>query len=175
MITITGAILAGGRSVRMGKDKADIVLPSGKTMLSTAANQLSGTAVGRILVSGSQGVPDMRPGMGPLGGIETILHRSLPDAVLFIPCDMPYLKQALLRRMIESWQRSPGRPAVVTSPFLEPLVAVVPVSWKTKVTNAVDAGHLKVGRFWIDCGFTPVRTSDMESLADVDNPWEIPA
>ena len=90
------AILAGGRSTRMGRDKARLRLGSL-------------TFLGQIKQTAAQlGLPirvirrDLVPACGPLGGVLTALKKSRADAVLFLSCDMPFITAALLRRLLRA-------------------------------------------------------------------------
>jgi molybdopterin-guanine dinucleotide biosynthesis protein A len=94
------AILAGGGSTRMGRDKA-LVTVAGRTMLARAidgarAAGLDVVVVGRELAeidSADEGVRwlrDERPGAGPLAALATPL-RTFGREVLLIACDMPRL------------------------------------------------------------------------------------
>jgi molybdenum cofactor guanylyltransferase len=89
-------ILAGGQSSRMGKDKAKLVLGK-RTLLGhviTTAKALNYPVhtVGKDLI----------PGLGPLGGIQTALQTAKSDWGLFLSCDMPFVPEKLLRRLIHS-------------------------------------------------------------------------
>jgi len=175
MNAVKGAVLSGGGSTRMGRSKGGVMLPWGLTMESNARKTVGRATGSCAVVSGYSGLRDVRPGMGPMGGIETVLWKGEGDAWLFLPCDMPFVSVGLLGRLIGEFCRNSRQPAVVTCSAIEPLIAVVPVHYREKVTNAVDMGHLKVGRFWMDCGYTSVEVLNRHELADVDHPWEIPA
>lgn len=172
---VQGAVLAGGRSTRMGRNKGDILLPRGVSMTVNAACLLRRSTGSEVLISGPGGVPDLRSGVGPLGGMEAALYAAKGSGVLFLPCDMPFVSESILGGLLRSFAEDTRRPSVAVSPHLEPLLAVVPVSHREKLSNAVDAGHLKVGRLWMDLGFVPVMVQAPERLADVDFPWEVPA
>lgn len=45
---------------------------------------------------------DLVPRCGPLGGVYTAFRRSRADALLFLACDMPFVTEALLRRVAET-------------------------------------------------------------------------
>lgn len=92
------AILAGGRSSRMGRDKARLQLGSRSllTHVRTTAKAL-GLPI-RVIRK------DIIPPCGPLGGIYTALHSSRAEAVLFLACDMPFVTEAILRRIIRHFR-----------------------------------------------------------------------
>ncbi len=89
-------ILAGGQSVRMGRDKARVRL-AGRSLLghARAAARSLGLSV-RVIRR------DLVPRCGPLGGIFTALTTTRAAAVLFLSCDMPFITPALLLRTIQA-------------------------------------------------------------------------
>ncbi len=105
---VTGAVLAGGRSSRLGRDKA-LIEVGGETLLARAVRILSGVCgevlvIGpperRAVVPGVRVVVDERPGVGPLGGIATALRAMRGDRLLAIATDMPLLNPDLLRYLL---------------------------------------------------------------------------
>ena len=89
----TGAVLCGGDSRRMGRDKAGAVL-AGETLLARAVRTLA-EVFDEVLVVGCDGldfdppahvraVPDERPGLGPVGGIATALAAARHDWVFVL-------------------------------------------------------------------------------------------
>jgi molybdenum cofactor guanylyltransferase len=104
----TGVILAGGRSRRMGQDKALMPLHAGgPTMLDHALDLIS-PVVDDLLVVGvpeAHGhvgpfvIPDDHPGLGPLGGLITAMRYASHDRLLVIAVDMPCLTTALFERL----------------------------------------------------------------------------
>jgi molybdopterin-guanine dinucleotide biosynthesis protein A len=95
-----GLVLAGGRSSRMGRDKA--MLPwRDDTLLAYMQRRLCESGVTRVIVSGAypghDTVPDRFADLGPLGGLASVAA-ALPDVpLLVVPVDMPLLDPALLR------------------------------------------------------------------------------
>lgn len=95
-MTIAGVILCGGKSRRMGVDKAGLTF-EGRTWLEVAAHTLTTTGVQTILYSGRPdlpgGIADPTPDTGPAGGIAAALHHlsGRCDQALFVPVDMPEL------------------------------------------------------------------------------------
>jgi molybdopterin-guanine dinucleotide biosynthesis protein A len=99
---ITGAVLVGGKSSRMGKDKA--LMPYQETTMLGHALDILEPWSQELMVIGDpkkyshiypNTVADIRPECGPLGGIATVLHYSSNDENMIIGCDMPNLNTAL--------------------------------------------------------------------------------
>ncbi|MBA2078311.1 NTP transferase domain-containing protein [Rhodanobacter sp. PCA2] len=98
-----GLVLAGGRSTRMGRDKAMLDW-RGQPLIERQLDVLRASGVDGLRVSGDrpgyQCVADAQPGLGPLGGLAGIAETQAGDAdLLVIPVDMPLLGAALLRRL----------------------------------------------------------------------------
>lgn len=103
-----GFVLAGGRSSRMGRDKA--LLPfGGGTLVEFVAGQVLAAAQRVALIAdpgvyGQFGFPvyaDRFPGCGPLGGLHTALSMKLGEWNLVVACDMPRLTPTILARLCE--------------------------------------------------------------------------
>ncbi|WP_105169745.1 molybdenum cofactor guanylyltransferase [Pseudoalteromonas sp. T1lg23B] len=98
---LTGIILAGGRSRRMGADKA-LLHWQGGTMLEHAKQLLVDVGCKQVLVSRNAPgyVQDIYPDMGPLAGLHACLNRCQCDQAIVIPIDMPLLSSACLSDLI---------------------------------------------------------------------------
>lgn len=98
-----GVVLAGGRSSRMGRDKA--LLPwQGRPLIEHQIALLQAAGVDNVRISGDrpdyQGIADPTAHAGPLGGIAGIAAASQDGELLIIPVDMPRLQPSLLRRLM---------------------------------------------------------------------------
>jgi molybdopterin-guanine dinucleotide biosynthesis protein A len=96
-----GLILAGGRSKRMGEDKARLPLADGDLLAWQVARLAD--CCDRIVVSGDypeyEAVPDVLPGLGPLAGLHAAALR-FPNAALWaLPVDMPGLRPERLQAL----------------------------------------------------------------------------
>jgi len=106
---ITGIILAGGKSSRMGNDKGLQEL-CGKPLISYAIQVLSGLCDSIVISSSSDAyksfgykvVPDQLPGIGPMGGIYSALKQSKTEKNLVLSCDLPFVTKELLSFILES-------------------------------------------------------------------------
>ncbi len=101
-----GAVLAGGKSSRMGRDKAQ--LPYGEARLvDHMVRLLAAHGCAPVLVSGKVDgyccIEDRITDTGPLGGIHAVAEMAArqgqPQAWLFVPVDMPLLSDELLARL----------------------------------------------------------------------------
>jgi molybdopterin-guanine dinucleotide biosynthesis protein A len=135
----TGAVLAGGQSVRMGKPKAAVRLWDGRTMIEHVLDTLL-TVCPRVVVVGADSslslqagaraarIPDRRAGLGPLSGIDALLASGLDRRYLVAACDQPLVSVMLWRRLAEGDPSQPHffRAARISS--ILPLPAHLPAS-----------------------------------------------
>ncbi|MCK7593189.1 molybdenum cofactor guanylyltransferase [Pseudomarimonas salicorniae] len=96
-------ILAGGRSRRMGRDKAQLPWRGG-TLLDHLVDVLRRAGASAVHVSGVQpdgrGIPDRWPGVGPLGGLASALAQVGDGILLALPVDLPLLDPELLAPLL---------------------------------------------------------------------------
>ena len=130
---VTSIILAGGKSLRLGRRKA-LETIDGKSLIEYVIERLRPLTNQMLIVtsqeqadllsdSGDKILVDIFPDMGPLGGIYTGLLAARSSYSLVVACDMPFLSTDLLRYMIE---QSADFDAVVPrlGGLIEPLHAV---------------------------------------------------
>jgi len=101
----SGAVLAGGASRRMGRDKSAIEI-DGTTMVQRVLDALAAAGADETFVVGPTGVPDETPGAGPLGGLVTALRHARHDHVVVLACDLVSPSAALVRRVVEEGQHA---------------------------------------------------------------------
>ena len=112
-LRVTGVILAGGMSTRLGRDKAVEPL-AGQPLIGRVLSMLSGVTDESVVVVNDEHrgaelplpadtivAVDAYPGSGSLGGIFTGLKAAGSEWALVVACDMPFLNPALLTRMLE--------------------------------------------------------------------------
>lgn len=136
MENVAAVVLAGGRSRRMGRDKAAVVL-GGRTLLQRTVDAAAAVA-GTVVVVGAPGrrlppietarpltaVTDAVEGQGPLAGIIEGLEAVEAPVALVLGCDQPFVRPALLELLVET-----VRDHVATLPLLgdqaQPLCSAV--------------------------------------------------
>ena len=154
-LDITCIVLAGGKGLRLGRDKVQETVGN-SNLLQRVLSQLASFNSDIVIVTASEKslpqfigyqrfriVTDTYPGKGALGGIYTGLAISNSWYNLVIACDMPFLNQALLRYMIGL---SAGFDAVVPrlGNLVEPLQAVYSKSCLAPIEQLLKQGNLKV-------------------------------
>ena len=104
----SAVILAGGYSLRMGRNKAELMIGE-KTFLQHLTDKLKAIGIGEILISGYEAAPegtrmirDRIPHKGPLSGIHAALMEASFPACLVLPVDMPLLPEEVLKKLVET-------------------------------------------------------------------------
>ena len=103
-LPVHGFVLAGGKSSRMGADKA-LLRFCGRPMVEIAVEKLRGFCA-EVTIAGNRGdlagfapvVTETRVGVGPGAGIEAGLRVAKEAWAMFIPVDVPLVPEELLRR-----------------------------------------------------------------------------
>ena len=149
-----GFVLTGGRSSRMGQDKA--LLSFGDRPLAAwvaeRVQQVCGdvSLVGEPMKYAAWGFPvieDVIRNQGPLGGIHAALAHSDARFSLVVGCDMPYLSPEFLGLLLRIAQETEADAVVPRSEGFEyePLCAVYSRSCLAPIEEALQAGQRKIG------------------------------
>ena len=180
----TGAILAGGRSSRMGQDKAMMRLPApgGRMMIEHVLDALAAVCE-RIVIVGAQSpgldreyltIMDARPGIGPLSGIHALLASGIDEngQYLICPCDVPLITPELLRMLL----RPPDAMATVFridgNEHIEPLPLRISADAAPIAAKLLDERDPAVWRLLqlLEPEIIPVSTTDAFQLHNVNTP-----
>ena len=114
---LNGLLLAGGKSRRMGSDKADLVLSDGLSLRDQGLELLNLVTEETYLSTAGDDrrtyhcntIPDLRHDAGPLAGLEAAFARAPEAAWLVTACDLPFLTSSVLQCLREA--RDPDREA----------------------------------------------------------------
>jgi molybdopterin-guanine dinucleotide biosynthesis protein A len=173
---VGGIILCGGQSKRMGRPKAwlpfagELMLPRVVRLLGEVVSPLVVVAAPEqdlpSLPSGIAIVRDEEKGRGPLQGLSAGLHalRGRVDAVYLSSCDVPFLRPAFVRRLIELLgDQSICVPRV--GDYFHPLASVYRLTVEETANELLSAGRLRP--FFLFEAL-PTRIVGPEELAAVD-------
>ena len=150
--------LAGGKSTRMGRDKASMVVGDDGMTQAARAIGLLRRFCGRVYISlrdgqsppeGGEDVPvirDSKEAEGPLSGILGAFHEAPGAAWLVMACDLPFVSEDVLARLVERFSEESG-PAFTAyaSPadgLPEPLCAIYGPSAQSVLRRHAARGHI---------------------------------
>lgn len=143
-----GFVLAGGRSSRMGEDKA-LVRLGGQPLVVHALDILRAAGLTVSLAGGFSAlaafaplVQDSQPGLGPLAGICAALASTSARLAVFMPVDLPLLPVSLIAFLLDHARRT-GRP--VTVPSVNGFAQTFPAVLDRKLLTGLE-GELQAGR-----------------------------
>lgn len=174
---VTGVILAGGASRRMGQNKALLEL-EGRPLIEVVAERLRPVVDELIVVAddveryapyGDRCVPDVYPGVGTLGGIHAGLSAASHDLALIVACDMPFLNPAVLSWFVDTASRTNGTgPADLVilkhEEGVEPLHAVYRKSCLPVIQATIESGERCAFAFYDEIRVRYVHPSEVAPL-----------
>lgn len=174
---LSAAILAGGKSQRLGTNKA-LVMVNGSALIEhviQTAKQFTDTV--RIIANDPEpyrhfNIPiaaDIMPGGGPLSGIHTALSLSSTDYVLVLSCDMPLLTAKDIRPLISAY---PGFDITLYKhQKFEPLCAVYRRTCIGALEDLIKHGEYRIIDLFPTLSVKVIRTDDPTPFTSI-NTWE---
>ena len=186
---IAAIVLAGGKGSRYGGvAKGLLELSPGVCILERTIAEIRSSGIERIAISANDADPyaafgltviaDLRPGLGPIGGIEAGLAHFRGeeyDAVLFLPCDLPGITRQEISTLISEFSESGARAVYAQdgSFFDHPICTVVHIDLLDDVTGLIDEGRRKIADVWARIGATPVTFEDAAPFYNVNTPADL--
>ena len=179
LVEAAGFLLCGGKSSRMGTDKA-LLLLEGEPLVLRGLRTL-GQVCKEVLIAGGSSdlaafgrvVPDTIPGCGPLGGIVSALAHSDSEWNVFLPVDTPFVPAVALNRLLFVaahfpsvcvMARNGGRPQPLCAVYSRTALPVLRSELehgRWKVTEAIAAaGRYKMVDFEEKSWFINLNTPD---------------
>jgi FdhD protein len=169
---VSGVILAGGKSSRMGSNKALLPYKGGR-FIEAIHRQLAEIFEEVLLVTNNpeqyeflpcRKVADLFPGAGALAGIHSGLYHSANQAIFAVACDMPYLNNDLVRHLAE---RADGGSVIIPEgpAGLEPLHAVYGKGCLGAIEETLMAGEKRIMSFFDRVSIVRINT---EQIAGFD-------
>ena len=187
-MSVSAAVVAGGKSRRMGQDKAWIDV-GGAPLIQRVIDVLATVADEVIVVAnderygtlGVRLVADRFPDGGALGGIATGIGAASHDTILVAACDMPFLDAAVWQLLLD---RQGGADVVipVIGKEYETLHALYTKACLPAMERALAAGRMRVISFFDEVRVRPVDAAsiravdpDLRSFTNVNTPEELAA
>jgi molybdopterin-guanine dinucleotide biosynthesis protein A len=164
-------ILAGGKSTRMGTDKA-FVEYDGRTLLARALD-LARSITPNVRIVGSVEkfapfapvVEDIFRERGPLGGIHAALRSSLTELNVMLAVDTPFVSWAFLQYLISQARSAPEAVAVVPRDEAgsQPLCAVYRREFADEAESALRAGRNRIDALFATVPTRVIEPQELES------------
>lgn len=194
MKALLGAVLAGGLSSRMGSDKATLRPDGGQTMLDRAADALRAVC-GDVVIVGGQAttlsacdanpgqargyvvVADLRPSVGPLGGIEALLASNLAREYLVCPCDVPLITPHVLRLLLTHRDAPATVLRIAGRDNIEPLPARIASNALAVVQQLLNSGERSVWKLMevLPAAIVDIDAHHAATLRNVNTPEDLRA
>jgi molybdopterin-guanine dinucleotide biosynthesis protein A len=168
---VTVFILAGGKSTRMGEDKAFVML-DGRSLLARALG-LARSVTSDVRIVGDPAkfaafapvVEDIFRNCGPLGGIHAALRASPTELNLILAVDVPFVSPALLQYLIGRARASKSATVTVAQAGgrLQPLCAVYRRDFAGAAEQALRAGHYKIDALFESSRIQLITEEELEA------------
>lgn len=164
-------ILAGGKSRRMGTDKADL-LYQGKTFLEIQIEKGQTLGITDILVSGYRGeilnknpnvrvIPDRYVQKGPLGGLEACLREALYEKCLVLSVDVPLVPTKELKKLLQCSEKNKEQITILKHGEKEqPLIGIYHRNTADGMCREIEEGKGSVFAFINRNGYQVYETSE---------------
>jgi molybdopterin-guanine dinucleotide biosynthesis protein A len=175
-VSAAAAILAGGRARRLGGAVKPLLDVGGRRIVDRVREALSPLVEEIVVVGdaallgdvGARVVGDLRPGLGPLAGLEAALASTAGDPLLLVGGDMPFVTTSLLSRLLSE---SPSAEAVCFHGPRgdEPLCARYARRLLPAVRARLDAGRLALHHLLDEAAAIRIEPRDEEERAALDN------
>jgi molybdopterin-guanine dinucleotide biosynthesis protein A/rhodanese-related sulfurtransferase len=195
-VTFSGVVLTGGRSNRLGRDKATLAV-GGVPLASRAFDALKQAGAGEVLsVGGNRAAltalgfdarADDHPGEGPLGGVLTGLRLARHPVAVVLACDLPYVDQAGVLQVLTALTDDVDAAVPELEGRLDPLHAAYRTAGRPALSQAFAHGEravhralarLRVARVAVDRPLWLTNINTLRDLASVegwhDGPVDVP-
>lgn len=174
-------ILAGGKSRRMGRDKAELLI-DGRSFLSCLLEKAERLGIQEKYISGERDsqeeipvVPDRYRDRGPLGGIEACMRVIKTPYCLVLPVDVPHIPEEVLESLLLFHEKEGGEKPLLLShgERIEPLIGIYPVKMADVIEEVIKEKAVPVFRALDKWGYEifPVILKE-EQAYNINTPQE---
>ncbi len=171
---ISAAVLSGGRSSRLGRNKALLGIHD-DTIIERVLKTVSPFVSSVKIITNTpdeyqylniETAPDIRPGCGPISGIHAALSTSATEYVLVLSCDMPLIIPENIRLLITEY---PGSDITIFKhKSFEPLYAIYRRTCIDALEDLIDHGEYRIIDLFPSLNVRVLRTEDEESFRSVN-------
>lgn len=183
-------ILVGGTSRRMGRPKALLPMPDGRTLLEHVVQIASAVLDQVVLLGNAVNLPDelrtwpclqdVEPVRGPLSGLCSLLQFAAPGWAMMLSCDLPLLTPHILHRLLAAASLDADVVAFVADPAARnyhPCCALYHSRLLPFALNELQTGKASLHDHFARCRVTALvpTPEEQEALTNVNTPAEFDA
>jgi molybdopterin-guanine dinucleotide biosynthesis protein A len=167
---LSGAILAGGQSSRMGENKAFVTV-GGVPIIERVIAQVRPLVSELTIITNTPdryehlGLPlhrDILPGKASLGGLYTAIETAAADYTLVVSCDQPFLNPDLLRYLNSLRQGYDVIVPLNRDDYPQSMHAIYGKACAVPIRQRLEADRLKVIGFFPDVKVREVRSEEID-------------
>ena len=185
---LSAAILAGGQASRVqGFPKGTLQVDRHVTIIERQIDHCRKAHMNDVIILANRsepyesfGVPiiaDRRTNAGPMAGIEAALthYQGSADAVLFVPCDLPFISAQEFKTLRDTFLTSPAQAvfAMTCGSVWHPLCAIAHCDLLTTITDALTQGERKIRAVWRDVNAEAVPFTQENAFFNVNTHADI--
>ncbi|MCL0032720.1 molybdenum cofactor guanylyltransferase [Peptococcaceae bacterium] len=172
-MNFSAAVLAGGKSSRMGTDKAFLEIKH-CCMIDRVLSELRKITDDILIITNNLEkynyrdvyiCKDIYQDVGPIAGIHSALVHSQKQAVLIVACDMPFIKASLAKYLVDNLKDYDAVVPVINS-FFEPLFAVYKTSCIPYIEQYIEHGKRKISGFFSLINLKCIDERHISSIVD---------
>lgn len=174
---ITGVVLAGGESSRMGEDKS-LMLVNEQKLIEFSINALKPFCT-EVLISSSKNthqsfscrkISDQFQKIGPIAGIQSALVNSNTEYVIILPCDSPMVKPEFVQYLISEIDNNTNVIVPRYGLYLEPLFAIYHKKILPIVEDQIKKGKYRLTDLLELCQTKIVDVKDRTCFVNINTP-----
>lgn len=185
ILPMTGIVLAGGKSSRMGHNKA-LMEWQGQTLIERTLQVLR-SVFSEVLISandpvlyeslGERIIPDRYLNRGPIGGLYSSLQEAQFEYAFFVACDMPFLSADIIRFLAnftgcnsdrQSSKESESPVVVPDVDRLHPLHAFYPKGCLPLIEKKLKANRLKLLELYGEYPVLTIRKEEFQVFPQIE-------
>lgn len=175
ILPMTGIVLAGGKSSRMGHNKA-LMEWQGQTLIERTLQVLR-SVFSEVLISandpvlyeslGERIIPDRYLNRGPIGGLYSSLQEARFEHAFFVACDMPFLSADVIR-FLANFTGCESPIVVPDVDGLHPLHAFYPKGCLPLIEKKLETNRLKLLELYSDYPVRTIRKEEFQRFSNIE-------
>jgi len=175
----SGILLAGGKSSRMGDDKAFMKYKdrflyeySFSILKSFSQDILISSSNTRFNNQDYRCVEDEMPDLGPISGIFSCLKRIKYPSAIVLPCDLPFISVKTVETLLNNSQGYDITVALNHQNFPEPLIGIYSSAIISRLEKMINSGNYKLQNLLKDSktNFVRIPLVSPETFLNINNP-----